>query len=493
MNPFATSLSNALVITQREVRDSFRDWRILGPILIMTFAFPYLANELSGRMIDFVNFYGGGVISTRAIPFLLMVVGFFPVSLSLVIALETFVGEKERRSLEPLLSTPLTNWELYVGKTLASMIPPLLASIGGMAIYLLFVVGGTDGWRPQPTLVIQIAILTLMQTLVMVAGSVVVSSQTTSVRAANLLASFILVPMALVIQIEAAIVFTAPDFNSPNGVGFLWFMIIAMFVVAVLLLRMGAAIFNREELLGRSLDSFNIKGILLGLWRNFRAVDDNGTPARSLGEIYTRAIPYTFQRLRPMLFVGISAIIGAFVFGFMVGTSPAYQPTLPSNLFTTEGMQSIQVFSDLVRAGLDGSLSADLYSLNLRYILVGVFLSMITFGVVPLILLPILVGVLGFATAALMSNGLSVAPVWAAFLPHLLLVVPVLVIMITASFRLGALLTKLPPGKTIGQAWSQALGDAFKLFVFVALPVLTVAYLVERAVMVPLVTAALGG
>ena len=48
------------------------------------------------------------------------------ISISLVIALETFVGEKERRSLEPLFSTPLTNTELYVGKTLAAMIPPFL-------------------------------------------------------------------------------------------------------------------------------------------------------------------------------------------------------------------------------------------------------------------------------------------------------------------------------------------------------------------------------
>ena len=43
----------------------------------------------------------------------------------------------------------------------------------------------------------------------MVSGAVVVSTQTTSVRAANLLASFIVVPMALLIQGESIVMFWA--------------------------------------------------------------------------------------------------------------------------------------------------------------------------------------------------------------------------------------------------------------------------------------------
>ncbi len=493
MNGFNASLSNALLITRREVRDSFRDWRILGPIIIMTFFFPYIANVLAGRMIDFVNYYGGGVISTRAIPFLLMVVGFFPVSLSLVIALETFVGEKERRSLEPLLSTPLTNWELYVGKTLAAMIPPLLASLGGMGIYLLFVVGGSAAWRPQAILVVQIAVLTLVQTLVMVAGSVVVSSQTTSVRAANLLASFILVPMAIVLQAEAAIVFVAPDFNSPTGVAFLWMMMIGMFVVAVLLLRMGAAIFNREELLGRAIDSINPKRIGRGIWRNFLAVDDAGNIAHSVREVYARAVPYSLRRLRPMIWVGVAAFIGAFAFGFIVGLTPGYQPTLPSDLMTIEGIQKLQLSERFIDPSYRESVIRGVYYLHLRHIFLGIALGMISFGVAPLILMPLMVGSLGYGTAILMANGITTAPIWVAAIPHLLLNVPVLIIMTVAGFRIGALVTKLPPNMTIGQAWSQALGDALKLGVFVGVPVLTLTYVIELLVLSPLVSAVVAG
>jgi len=136
----------ALIITRREVRDSFRDWRIIAPIVILTFLFPFLAQFVAGRFTEFVTGYGAEIIGERTIPFLLMIVGFFPISISLVIALETFVGEKERRSLEPLLSTPLTNTELYIGKTLAAMIPPLASGRHDPAVGLQ---PGRDGSLPQ--------------------------------------------------------------------------------------------------------------------------------------------------------------------------------------------------------------------------------------------------------------------------------------------------------------------------------------------------------
>jgi ABC-type transport system involved in multi-copper enzyme maturation permease subunit len=486
MNSLAQPLRNALLITRREVRDSLRDWRILGPIIIMTFAFPFLANILAERMIAFVNSFGGGILATRAIPFLLMVVGFFPVSLSLVIALETFVGEKERKSLEPLLSTPLTNWELYVGKTLAAMLPPLLASMGGMLIYLGLVVGGPAAWRPQAILIVQIALLMLVQTLVMVAGAVVVSSQTTSVRAANLLASFVIVPMGVMLQVEAAIVFVAPDFNSPTGVQFLWMMIIVMLVAAVLLLRVGASIFNREELLGRAIDSINIKRILQGIWINLRAVDAAGTPARTLRQMYTHALPYSLSRLKPMYWVGISAFVGAFVFGLMVGQSPEYGVSLPANLLTAEGINQVPFLKGIGELAVSGRLSTFLFGQSLRFMVLALFAGMVTFGVVPVVLNPIMVGALGYFTAVFSASGIPAGPLWLAALPYLLFSVPALVLITTASFRIGALVTRLPEGQTIGQAWSTALGDALKVMILVVIPLLLVSYLVERVLSIPL-------
>ncbi|MCZ7546526.1 MAG: hypothetical protein M5R40_24720 [Anaerolineae bacterium] len=72
-------------------------------------------------------------------------------------------------------------------------------------------------------------------------------------RAANLLASFVVIPIALLVQLESVIMFFA---------GYEWLtpIIVGIVVVNVLLIRMGARLFNREELLGRELDHLNLGG-----------------------------------------------------------------------------------------------------------------------------------------------------------------------------------------------------------------------------------------
>jgi ABC-type transport system involved in multi-copper enzyme maturation permease subunit len=196
------------MIVRRELRDTFRDWRMITPIVLLTLFFPVLMTWTAGVAQNFVNRFGTPLIAERLIPFLMLIVGFFPMSFSLVIALEAFVGERERKSLEPLLSTPLTDGQLYLGKMIASLVPALMAAFLGIGVYLtgLFVF---RGWTPPPILLAQVIALTIMEGVVMVAGAVVVSSRSTSVRAANLLASFIIIPMAMLLQIEAVILFQA--------------------------------------------------------------------------------------------------------------------------------------------------------------------------------------------------------------------------------------------------------------------------------------------
>ena len=135
-------------LVRREIWDTLRDWRMVIPIVLLTLFFPALMSFVANAALNWVARYGGApIIGERMIPFLLMVVGFFPISFSLVIALETFVGEKERSSLEPLLATPLTDGQLYIGKMFAAMIPPLMASYLGIGVYLLGLYI-FEGWTP---------------------------------------------------------------------------------------------------------------------------------------------------------------------------------------------------------------------------------------------------------------------------------------------------------------------------------------------------------
>ncbi|MEZ4671866.1 MAG: stage II sporulation protein M [Anaerolineae bacterium] len=484
------TLSNALIVTRREVRDSFRDWRIIAPIIILTFAFPALAQFMAGKFVGFVSDYGAEIIGERTIPFLLMIVGFFPISISLVIALETFVGEKERRSLEPLLSTPLTNTELYIGKTLAAMIPPLVASLGGMTVYLTSLLTGDLAWRPPIVLIIQIVVLTMVQALVMVTGAVVVSSQTTSTRAANLLASFIIIPMSLFIQGESVIMFLAPDAESPNGIGSLWAVIIGMVVATVLLLRVGNAVFNREELLGRTIDQLNLKNFFRNFIRWARAVDDKGNPAGNLMQWYREGVFPAVRRLGAARWITIGVFLLALVGGFVVGQSPDWQLHLPKDASLTTASLMIRPMLNVPTQ--TGALLAIVWQ-NGRILLAALILSMFTFGAASLVLTPAVYFILGYLFSQILVAGYNPSFMLAAILTHGVVEIPMIILATSAALRLGAIVTKPPRGITVGQAWSMTLGDTMKIGLGLVLPGLLLAAFIESFITPQVVVAVLGG
>lgn len=475
------TMSNALIITRREVRDSFRDWRIILPIIILTFFFPFLAQAAAGWIAGFLAQYGAEFIGGQFVPLLLMIVGFFPISISLVIALETFVGEKERRSLEPLLSTPMTNTELYIGKTLSSMIPPLIASFGGMTVYLIMLYIAGETTIPAPMVILQMFVLTLVQALVMVTGAVVVSSQATTTRSANLLASFIIIPMALIINAEAVIIFIAPDAGSETGIAALWWIALGMLVVTILLLRVGNSIFNREELLGRMIDNLNLVGILKGIGRSARTIDDAGTPAESILQWFRVGIPYALSKMRIEILITVGVFIIYFIVGIWIGTLPQYQIPIEA---TNADIGAVGT-SNLIADG--GEISAAwIFGNNVRVILVGFLLSLFTFGVAGYVLIPIVFIVLGYTATILFSAGMSDL-YFASVLPHGIIEIPIVVLATAAMFHVGSSLTKPPQNITVGQAWLNALGRAIKVGVGVVLPGLLIAAIIEAGVTLPLV------
>lgn len=57
-----------------------------------------------------------------------------PVITSLLIAANSFVGEKERRTLESLLFAPIAIKDLFIGKMLAAFLPAISLSLGGFLL-----------------------------------------------------------------------------------------------------------------------------------------------------------------------------------------------------------------------------------------------------------------------------------------------------------------------------------------------------------------------
>jgi uncharacterized membrane protein SpoIIM required for sporulation len=384
----------------------------------------------------------------------------------------------------------LSNTELYIGKTLAAMIPPLLSSFGGMAVYLLSLVMGETGWRPEPMLVVQIVVLTTVQALVMVTGAVVVSSQTTSTRAANLLASFIIIPMTLLIQTESVIMFLAPDADSPHGITALWAIIVGMITAVVLLLRVGNAIFNREELLGRTIDQLNLRGTFSKIWCYVRAVDDKGTPARNLVEWYRKGVFQNVRRLGPAARIAIAVFLLAFIGGFLIGQRPDWRLPLAHDASMPDVAHMLGQY--LTVPTQTGTLMMIVWQ-NGRILLAALVLSLFTFGAAALVLTPAVYVILGYIFSQVMLAGYNPAFLIAAVFTHGIIEIPVIVLATAASLRLGAVVTRPPKGITVGHAWTTTLGQTLQIAIGLVIPGLVLAAFIESFITPRVVVAILGG
>ena len=232
-------ISRAELVARRDLRDATSELRLILAMVALTVAIP-IASAIGIRALAY---FGGGtaVVNRLAVVGAFFVV-FIPASFSLVLALEAFVGERERTTLEVLLSTPLKEAEIYAGKVAAVLVVSLGLCYGGLIVYCLAVFPGL-GYFPLGVLV-ALALSTVCQVAAMVAGAVIISLNARTMRAANVMASFIILPMSVVLQVEAALILI----GRPE---FLWGFAALMIVLAAVLLRMGLAGFSREALLAR--------------------------------------------------------------------------------------------------------------------------------------------------------------------------------------------------------------------------------------------------
>lgn len=460
-----SDLRVSLIITRREVRDAFRDWRIIIPILILTLGFPILASFTARILVSFVERYGAALVGERLIPFLLLVVGFFPMSFSLVIALETFVGEKERKSLEPLLATPLTNTQLYVGKMLAAVVPPMTTSYLGIIFYVVGL-ALISQWVVTPIILVQILLLSTVQGIIMVAAAVIVSGQTTSVRAANLLASFIIIPMALLLQFEAVVLF----WGNNRG---LWWLIVALIFTAIVLVRMGIKTFNRESLLGQDIDQLDLGWIWRVYWSRLTG--------REIGESY----PSIGRWLRDLLSLrgklGHPSLILliALVGGLALGVILTRLYPLPADLTSSLDRRAIASNIANVQEHLS-TLPWKIFWQNLRVIAVAALLGIFTLGVSDVLIFMMPWVVIGYLCAQIAgSGGDPILFFVSAILPHAIVELPALLVAGAAAIRWHSTVLSPPPQRSVGESWLRAAADFVRIILVVVIPLLILAAFIE--------------
>jgi len=120
-----------------------------------------------------------------------------PAVIPLAIAVYSIVGEKEQTTLEPLLATPITDGELFLGKALASAIPAVLVNWLSFGLFLLvtrLLVGGFLIQTLSVPWLASIFGLSPLLALFSVGVTMIVSSRASDARAAYQFSSFAILP-----------------------------------------------------------------------------------------------------------------------------------------------------------------------------------------------------------------------------------------------------------------------------------------------------------
>lgn len=242
------------VVLLKEWREVLKGGKI---IWVGTVALPILLLGTSGYMmlnVGDLNALDGEnltlVIRTLFSVFLLYFM-LFPMIIPNAISVYAIINEKEQKSLEPLLATPLRTWELFAAKVLASVIPAVLVTwvtfgifwllVGSLLSPLVLGIAWQDfGVAALLTLVLFAPLAAVFVTM----SSMAIATRTSDARSAQLVSSFVILPIA--IWAMSSIYQNA--LLQPANILALALVLLGL---NLLLLKIGVRLFQREEILTR--------------------------------------------------------------------------------------------------------------------------------------------------------------------------------------------------------------------------------------------------
>lgn len=171
-----------------------------------------------------------------------------PTMLPVYVAAHSIIGEKETKTLEPLLATPVSTWELLLGKSVAATLPPVLLtwiSFAALLVGLVFI--ATPAilfYSMRAVWIIGMLVFSPLLALLSVLTGVIVSSRMTDPRAAQQIAGVFVVPL---MAISMVVLF---------GVLFISIEMVLYAAMVTLLVDLGVLylatrVFSRETILTR--------------------------------------------------------------------------------------------------------------------------------------------------------------------------------------------------------------------------------------------------
>jgi ABC-2 type transport system permease protein len=171
-----------------------------------------------------------------------------PITGAMALASHSVVGEKQARTLEPLLAAPISTVDLLVAKVLGALLPTLAIAVAGLLLYfagiaLLAEPGVLSGMIDFRTLALM-AVIGPATALTSLQAAILISSRVNDPRTAQQFGVFIVIPISalLVAQFTGALWLSAASLMAVGG---------ALLAFWALLLLLSVVMFDRETILTR--------------------------------------------------------------------------------------------------------------------------------------------------------------------------------------------------------------------------------------------------
>ena len=261
-----------LALLRKELADERQNLALFVPTLIVGFVavllpllvaviIPYVAGERLSDSSDFevaVEMYRNqpatrgldpeAAVQAYLFQFFAVMLVLIPVTAAMSIAAHSVVGEKQARSLEPLLVTPITTFELLGAKVLGAFVPSIILTAVYFAIYVLaaalFAHPGVAWVLFGPRTAGTVFILGPLAALAALQMAVCVSSRVNDARTAQQIGVLVILPIAglLIGQLAGALQLT---------VALIAWITLGLLVINVGLMRVAITLFDRETILTR--------------------------------------------------------------------------------------------------------------------------------------------------------------------------------------------------------------------------------------------------
>jgi ABC-2 type transport system permease protein len=171
-----------------------------------------------------------------------------PITGAMALAAHAVVGEKQARTLEPLLATPLRTLEILVGKVLGALLPTFAISFVGLGLYLVIIAlaaepGVMRAMVNRRSLAMVFAVGPTYA-LVALQFAIVISSRVNDARTAQQFGVLIVLPLTALLVAQ----FTGALWLSASMLGGIALGLLAIWV---LLAVFSVAMFDREQILTR--------------------------------------------------------------------------------------------------------------------------------------------------------------------------------------------------------------------------------------------------